>query len=278
MFFLVVTMLTLLLAMTNASAPATWTGDEETISHCTSQGTLSRQPREVFSLHDQRGGYLSYLFFVFAVEHYPDGGETTVTITVDGDVHSAVEFRLYEAIGIWPRDERKWGTSLFGKGGENGAVYLNIPVPFDSSVVVTAHIPELHPGGEMYNNQTNEAVWTCGRALVGRGIPVVHNGLTLPPHARLRLHRNRQVELQPLQLLELMSSPASTATMVIAYTMLIDADGLNSFEGCLRQHSKNTDGRVQSNDFSLIAGMQCYTRGHTHTHTHAHTRTQHSLW
>eukprot|EP01045_Picozoa_sp_COSAG04_P028686 COSAG04_NODE_4520_length_2039_cov_1.902062_2_plen_135_part_00 len=112
---------------------------------------------QVFSLRDPRGGYLSYLFFVFAVEHYPSGGETVVTITVDDDPSSVIQFRLYEAIGIWPRDERAWGTRLFGKGGKNGAVYLTIKAPFASSVVVTAQIPEgLHPAGEMYNNQTAE--------------------------------------------------------------------------------------------------------------------------
>ena len=51
---------------------------------------------QVFSLRDPRGGYLSYLFFVFAVEHYPDGGETLITITVDDDPSSAIQFRLYE--------------------------------------------------------------------------------------------------------------------------------------------------------------------------------------
>jgi hypothetical protein len=55
-------------------APATWSGDEETVSRCTSQGKITREPSTVFSLHDSRGGYLSYIFVVFAVEHYPDGG------------------------------------------------------------------------------------------------------------------------------------------------------------------------------------------------------------
>ena len=64
---------------------------------------------------------------------------------------------LLQAIGIWPRDERAWGTRLFGKGGKNGAVYLTVKAPFASSVVVTAQIPDgLHPAGEMFNNQTAE--------------------------------------------------------------------------------------------------------------------------
>jgi hypothetical protein len=181
-----------------------------------------------------------------------------MTITVDDDDSSAIQFRLYEAIGIWPRDERSWGTTLFGKGGMNGAVYLTIKAPFASSIVVTAQIPsELHPAGEMFNNQTAEMVWTCGRAVVGSTASVVHNGLQLPRRARLRLHRNHHVQLVPLQLLELLRSPVGTATMVIAYTMLIDADGLNSFEGCLRQHSElnaTSERNLSTSPFSLIAG------------------------
>ena len=94
-------------------------------------------------------------------------------------------------------------------------------------------------------------MWTCGRAVVGSSARVAHGGMTLPPQARLRLHRNHQVEMAPLQLLELMRSPRGVATMVVAYTMLVDADGLNSWEGCVRQHQTPA---VGGDEFSLIAG------------------------
>jgi hypothetical protein len=212
-----------------------WTGDEQTVSDCTSQGKINDTvPTELFSLTDARGGYLSYLFFVFAIEHFPDGGDTIVTVHVD-EHHppsgSTLQFRLYEAIGIWPRDERAWGTQLFGKGGMNGAVYLTIKVPFASSIRVTAQIP---PG--LVPGQREEMLWACARAVVGANVRVTHGGLVLPRAARLRLDAVRGNVLKPFELQPMLHSPIGSAAAVVALTMLVNAPGLNSFEGCIRQH------------------------------------------
>ena len=228
----------------SSSAPAEWDGTEETISSCDSQGKLvPGQPLPVFNLTDARGGYLSYVFLVFAIEHFPTGGRTIMTITIDGDAEAALSFHMYDALGIWPEDERQWGNRLWGKGGKNGAVYSFVKAPFAHSVLVTATMAD--------DVTTEEAVWTCGRAVVGDRVS--HAGKLLPASARLRLYVNSQKVLKPMELVTLGESPANTSSVVLALSMLIDAPGLNSFEGCFRQNQFIGDGKAQ-NVTTLIGG------------------------
>ena len=239
----------------SSGSSRSWSGDEETVSSCTSQGTInSSAPTEIFAHADERGGYLSYLFFVFATEHFPDGGETVVTVHVDEEVgansssSSTVSFRLYEAIGIWPRDERTWGTSLFGKGGKNGAVYVTVKMPFERSVRVTAQIPPGlppagppagrfgHGGGSAGDGQDKEMIWACARAVLGSAVQASHAGVAIPRSARLKVQVVRGAVLRPFEQVTMLSSLPGKAACIVALTMLVDAPGLNSFEGCVRQY------------------------------------------
>ena len=139
--------------------------------------------------------------------------------------------------------ERQWGNALWGKGGKNGAVYSTIKVPFNRSILVTATLPDgvLSP----------EAVWSCGRAVVGGRVAVAER--LLPPAARLRLYVNSHTVLKPMELVELLDSPRNTSSVVLAMTMLIDAPGLNSFEGCFRQEALD-GGAVPTTTTTLIGG------------------------
>ena len=136
----------------------------------------------------------------------------------------------------------------------NGAVYLTIKVPFATAVRVTAQIPPA-----LVPVQRSEMLWTCARAVVGPDVRVTHAGLLLPRSARLRVQARRAAVLKPFELTPLLQSPAGTATAVVALTMLIDAPGLNSFEGCIRQHENGTAGmRVVAGGLEDVSASSFY--------------------
>jgi hypothetical protein len=130
-------------------------------------------------------------------------GNVTVRVYVDGEPTAAVAFRLYEAHALgfgWKQGERKmWGTDKFGKGSLFGGLFLTFPIPFSTSLVVTAELPEsdrdpLHP--------QSHGLYFIARGLLGGPQPVRLDGgsVELPPTARLRLHTTRLVAAPHVEL------------------------------------------------------------------------------
>ena len=109
----------------------------------------------------------------------------TVRYYVDGESHASIEFKPPMAAGVGFDDNTVWGTAKIGHGSNAGGWYLNLKVPFASSIRITVTLPGKKAAG-------------CYVIIRGcEDLPVMVGALTLPRDARLRLHKIEGVTFQP---------------------------------------------------------------------------------
>lgn len=119
---------------------------------------------------------------------WPAFGNVTLRIYVDGESSASLAFQVYEAQALafgWDQEEAKtYGNRYMGKGALFGGLYFAIPVPFSTSLRVTASLPQVD-----IDLGVSRGFFFIGRGLFG--MPAfIDSNIRLPDAARLKLTRN----------------------------------------------------------------------------------------
>lgn len=147
----------------------------------------------------------------------------TICIYIDGETNPSLEFQLLLAhgIGFTEKDEEQyipWGTARIAHAADGG-IYNTYRIPFMKSITVTAS----HPVGGRF--------WYIIRGV--ENYPLIIGGLLLPQTARLRLYKNEDVVLQPLQFLTL-ADITKTAGALYQVTLAAESNSSSYLEACMR--------------------------------------------
>lgn len=147
-----------------------------------------------------------------------------IRIYIDGETEASLDFQLLLAHGVGFTEGMEmqytpWGTRRVAHAADGG-IYNTYRIPFSKSFHVTATHPT---GGQFF--------------YIVRGVenmPVVVGDLTLPPtNLRLRLYKNINVTLAPLQFLTLVKT-GETAGMLFQVTLAANSTDFNYLEACMR--------------------------------------------
>jgi len=182
---------------------------------------------QLFQYQSQHGpaSCMTYFWFTGAFDGLP---LTRFRFYIDGETEPSIDMEYFLGHGIGFGDENSpWGTQYNGKGSTNAAVYNYYRIPFQKSITITA---------QMLDNITIPQVfWFVVRGVDGMH-PVV-GGWQLPDNARLRLYRNENITLQPLEFVNLTDSP--NKGMLMQTTLAVSSANENYLEGCFRAFINN---------------------------------------
>ena len=146
-----------------------------------------------------------------------------IRIYIDGEAVASLDFLLLLAHGVGFTEALEvqyipWGTKRVAHAADGG-IYNTYRIPFSKSFRVTA----MHPKGGAF-------------FYIIRGVEnllVTVGDLTLPSNARLRLYKNVDVMLTPLQFITL-ASTTNTAGMLFQVTLAANSTDYNYLEACMR--------------------------------------------
>jgi hypothetical protein len=149
-----------------------------------------------------------------------------IKIYIDGEAEPSIAISLLELANLGnfahgTEDKGPWGTALLGHTASNGGVYSTVRIPFAKSIRST--ITSASPKAGTF--------WFIIRGV--ESYPIALGDVTLPPTARLKLHR-LNTSTTSLQLVTLVDIPAGTAGAVV--NLKFDAAGQNMgyLEACMR--------------------------------------------
>ena len=149
--------------------------------------------------------------------------EATIRMYIDGETTPSIEFKLLLGHGIGfvdPSNRTPWSTRRISHDADHG-IYNNYQIPFSKSLQVTA----IHPvGGAFF--------------YIIRGVyyyPLIFGELQLPANARLRLYKNVDVSLEPLQFLDL-ANISSSSGVLFQVTLAANGSSFQYLEACMRAY------------------------------------------
>ena len=160
----------------------------------------------------------------------PSGWDSaTLKLYIDGETTPSISLSLLELANLGnfahgTEDEGPWGISLLGHTANNGGVYSTVRIPFAKSIKST--ITSASPKAGTF--------WFIIRGV--EAYPIAVGDVTLPPTARLKLHR-LNTTTENLQLVTLVDIPAGTAGAVL--NLKFDAAGASYgyLEACMRYYA-----------------------------------------
>jgi hypothetical protein len=177
--------------------------------------------RELYT--HQGSGVLTYFW---ATEYASDGTTGNTTFRFYADSNEPLEFTLDFLGGIgFDDDTVPWGHSYFGKAATTGAVYSTLRVPFRKVIRITGELPK--------NQNSSVLFWWITRGVDNLGVNI--GGYTLPDTAVLKLYKNVDVQLKPLEFLDLVNSTNNGAVWMV--TLAARSANLNYLEGCVRMYT-----------------------------------------
>eukprot|EP01084_Bolivina_argentea_P008448 15818_1 len=149
---------------------------------------------------------------------------TIVRIYMDNSTTPSIEYKLLLAhgVGFTMKEENNnapWATRRVGHNAKNGGLFNTFRIPFQQSVRVTI-----------------ETVSTGTFWYIIRGVtnyPIQFGDMQLPSNAVLKLYKNENVELAPLQFITL-ANVASSAGAVFMVTIEANSTDQNYLEACFR--------------------------------------------
>eukprot|EP01084_Bolivina_argentea_P116703 207304_1 len=170
-------------------------------------------------------GVITELWFTGDVDE-----NTILRIYVDDDYITkipSIECRLYMChnIGYTVAIEQQyipWSTKRVGHQAAGGGLYNTYQIPFPSQIRITLEIVNKPAIYDFY--------------FMARGVlnyPLILGNLQLPSTARLRLFKNEDVILQPMEMLTL-ANISNTSGALLQVFMAASATNFNFIEGCYR--------------------------------------------
>ena len=151
----------------------------------------------------------------------------------DGEKVASIQFTASMAAGVgFPDPAAPWGNEWFGKQAKDGGWYLHFRFPFTRSVRVTGQLPaDVAPGA------------TAQLYVKLRGsedLPIVIQGFTLPPTARMVQTRLDAVVFTPLQFVPL-AAIAEGSGVLFAHTLAVESMAQGFIEGCYHAYRSFTE-------------------------------------
>ena len=146
-----------------------------------------------------------------------------IRIYIDGEPEASIDFMLFLAHGIGSDEKTEvqyipWGTKRIAHNAD-GAIYNTYQIPFQKSFRVTA----THPSGGTF--------WYIIRGL--ESVPVIVGNMELSFQTRLRLYKNVDIHLTPLQFITL-ANVNSTAGLLYQVTLFARSSDFQYLEACMR--------------------------------------------
>ena len=150
--------------------------------------------------------------------------DARIRIYIDGETVASLDFQLYLAHGIGFNNSFEdmhvpWGTKLIAHTASGGGLYNTFRIPFLTSFTVTF----THPKGGWF-------------FYIVRGVenyPLVLGDLLLPKTSRLRLYKQTNVLLKPLEFITL-AKVENSAGAVFMVTLAANSTDYNYLEACMR--------------------------------------------
>jgi len=198
--------------------------------------------REVALFQHEGAGCLTHMWFG---GDWPGYDRTRIRIYVDGETKPSIDMELFPGHGIgWANPSAPWGSERVGKTGQPSGIYNTYRIPFGKRIRVTGR---LGPG-----ISKPQVFWWIIRGV--KNLPVFLGQVRLPQNARLRLQVHEDVELEPLQRLNLCES--SLAGALYQVTLSVASKNFNFLEAMFRAYMNNA-----KEPFLLSSGTEDYFLG-----------------
>jgi hypothetical protein len=173
------------------------------------------------------GCMLNYFWFT---AYYTNIENTRVRYYIDNESIPSIDFELYAAHAMPynnPNDTHVvWSSDLFGRGAKTGGVFNLFNIPFSKSVRISVQKPQ--------NADRDPVFWITLKGLDGTSLVTIGSDVqfSLPTIARLKLYKNENLALKPLEFVDLVNTKKSG----IVIAVMISAEGykFNFLEGCIR--------------------------------------------
>ena len=151
--------------------------------------------------------------------------DTRIRIYIDDETEASLDFQLFLAHGIGfnqTQELRKipWATKRLGHTA-NGGIYNTFRIPFGKCFKVTASRP------------TSGYIWYIVRGM--ENYPLIFGDLKLPKNTRLKLYKNENVVMKPLEFLSLANIKSSAGALFMV-TLAARSSNLRFLEGCVRAY------------------------------------------
>ena len=143
-------------------------------------------------------------------------------VHMDGEAEPSLDNNLLFFHGIgFNGDQIPWGTRRAGHTANGGGLYNTFRIPYSTSIKVTATSP------------SSSTIWFIIRGV--ENYPVILGDLQLPSDARLRLYKNVNASLEPLEFITLADVPAMTGALFALFFAASNNKKDPSFlEACFR--------------------------------------------
>ena len=198
------------------------TSNMKSFSSAIKNGYIVSNEEKVLYEHDTgQPGVITEQWFTGGVMNQ----NARIRIYIDGEMDASLDFNLFIAHGLgFPEsDDLKnipWGTRRIAHTADGG-IYNTIRIPFSKSFRVTA------------TTQSSGYMWYIIRGV--ENYPLVLGDLVLPSHTRLRLYKNENFRLKPLDFMNL-AYVKSSAGALFMVTLVAESSNLVFLEGCFRAY------------------------------------------
>jgi hypothetical protein len=198
---------------------------------------ILKKESETVLFEHQGKGCLTHMWFGGDLNGHED---MMIRVYVDGEDKASIEMELFLGHGIGFRDSfAPWGTEIMGNMGGTSGLYNTYKIPFREKVRITA---QLSPDADV--SERVPTFWWIIRGT--ENLPVVFNGIRLPDHARLKLHKLEDYTAEPLE--EFTMADLKGAGMLFLVSMqakgLRDTDhwrDLSFMESCIRAYENGSE-------------------------------------
>lgn len=168
-------------------------------------------------------GYLDHMWFGGSFPHYQ---RLRLRVYVDSETVPSIDMELGLGVGVGFEDGyAPWGTKFAGITGAPSGIYMNYRVPFSKNVRVTAELPA--------GVSRDTVFWWIVKGI--ENVPLEVCGFQMPLHARLRLHKREDLQVQPLE--EFALCDVTGGGMVFMVTMAAESANFEFLEGQMRAYS-----------------------------------------
>jgi len=204
-------------------------------------------------LAEQEGsGFLNHMWFGGDFPHYR---QTRLRIYIDHEEMPSIDMELGMGVGVGFADPAApWGTQFAGITGAPSGIFCNYRIPFAKHIRIVASLPEGVPADTVF--------WWIIRGV--EGLPLEFSGLRLENHARLKLYKNVDLTVPPLEEFDLCK--VAGRGMLFQVTMAARSSNYEYLEGQMRAYfgEDSTPQFLSSGLEDYFLGTYYFNRGLYH--------------